>query len=394
MESRLGVDFSGVRIHVNSEAADSARSIGAKAYTVGSDIVFGAGRYDVKSPEGRKLLAHELTHVVQQAGAGPTAQVIHKAADVEPLAKSQNGAAGGAGARLGEIIAQVESVRSEAGKKLAGTKTADVGALEESKKYVDGLGTLLEHLRAVQSGADDAAKQHAVDAFAPAKLDEAKMHLGSRAATSQAPVGIHESTDVDVAAAFLEVSDPQSPAEVEAARVSEAVCSGRATVIEQVARRGVAYRQAGAAVLMAGNSILAFEAAGPGEAEAAVPGPGWIALGATLLVAGVLIGAGTLMMSRNKDRTRTAERAEPTTGTPTPPPPDLCRTAIKILTQYERLAQKFGLNLPESRIAELNRLRDAGQITINHIPARLREQFPTGTFADMTLAAIRALCGM
>jgi hypothetical protein len=100
------------------------------------------------------------------------------------------------------------------------------------------------------------------------------------------------------------------------------------------------------------------------------------------------------MMSRNKDRTRTAERAEPTTGTPTPPPPDLCRTAIKILTQYERLAQKFGLNLPESRIAELNRLRDAGQITINHIPARLREQFPTGTFADMTLAAIRALCGM
>jgi hypothetical protein len=68
MESRFGQDFAGVRVHADSEAADSARPINARAYTVGSDIVFGAGEYAPGSDAGRHLLAHELTHVVQQTG--------------------------------------------------------------------------------------------------------------------------------------------------------------------------------------------------------------------------------------------------------------------------------------------------------------------------------------
>jgi hypothetical protein len=67
---RFGRDFSTVRVHADGRAAESAASIGAQAYTVGSDIVFGAGRLDLASRPGWKLLAHELTHVVQQAGAG------------------------------------------------------------------------------------------------------------------------------------------------------------------------------------------------------------------------------------------------------------------------------------------------------------------------------------
>src|SRR6187402_889869 len=66
METRFGYDFSKVRIHTDSEAAQSARSVGAHAYTVQKNIVFGSGKYAPDTAVGRRLLAHELTHVVQQ----------------------------------------------------------------------------------------------------------------------------------------------------------------------------------------------------------------------------------------------------------------------------------------------------------------------------------------
>ncbi|WP_168787964.1 eCIS core domain-containing protein [Paraburkholderia aromaticivorans] len=68
-EPRFRHDFSLVRVHSDIQAADSARTVGARAYTVGRDIVFGAREYDPSSSRGARLLAHELTHVVQQAGA-------------------------------------------------------------------------------------------------------------------------------------------------------------------------------------------------------------------------------------------------------------------------------------------------------------------------------------
>ncbi len=70
MESRLGHDFSDVRVHTGGAADESARSVSAQAYTAGSDIVFSSGRYDPTSDAGRHMLAHELTHVVQQR-SGP-----------------------------------------------------------------------------------------------------------------------------------------------------------------------------------------------------------------------------------------------------------------------------------------------------------------------------------
>lgn len=68
MEPRFGHDFSQVRIHTDDQAAESARAVNAQAYTVGSDVVFGQGQYTPETQEGRGLLAHELTHVVQQRG--------------------------------------------------------------------------------------------------------------------------------------------------------------------------------------------------------------------------------------------------------------------------------------------------------------------------------------
>lgn len=68
MESRFGHDFGGVRIHSDSQAAESARDVDAQAYTVGQDVVFGSGKYQPDSHSGRELLAHELAHTVQQRG--------------------------------------------------------------------------------------------------------------------------------------------------------------------------------------------------------------------------------------------------------------------------------------------------------------------------------------
>src|SRR5688572_17262827 len=65
MESRLGHSFAHVRVHADGHAAASARELGANAYAVGDDIVFGAGRLSSGTPAGRALLAHELAHVVQ-----------------------------------------------------------------------------------------------------------------------------------------------------------------------------------------------------------------------------------------------------------------------------------------------------------------------------------------
>jgi hypothetical protein len=77
METRFGHDFSGVRVRSNGAAAQSARDVGANAYTVGSNIVFGAGQYAPGSAAGRRLLAHELAHVVQQ-GVGAALPTLRR----------------------------------------------------------------------------------------------------------------------------------------------------------------------------------------------------------------------------------------------------------------------------------------------------------------------------
>jgi hypothetical protein len=70
MEGRLGSDFGDVRVHDDSAAHESAKGVNAHAYTVGSNIVFQRDKYDPSSADGRTMLAHELTHVVQQR-SGP-----------------------------------------------------------------------------------------------------------------------------------------------------------------------------------------------------------------------------------------------------------------------------------------------------------------------------------
>lgn len=65
--SRMGYDFSNVKIHTGKDAADSAKELNARAYTLHNNIVFNEGQFDTETSEGKKLMAHELTHVVQQS---------------------------------------------------------------------------------------------------------------------------------------------------------------------------------------------------------------------------------------------------------------------------------------------------------------------------------------
>jgi Domain of unknown function (DUF4157) len=93
MEARFGHDFSRVRVHSGERSAAAARAYGALAYTTGSDIVFGPGQYRPDTATGRRLLAHELAHVVQQAGAASDVQ----AKDMSKVGDASERAADAAG---------------------------------------------------------------------------------------------------------------------------------------------------------------------------------------------------------------------------------------------------------------------------------------------------------
>lgn len=74
MEQRFGRDFSEVRVHTDEKAAASAQAVHARAYTFGRDVAFASGQFAPATPAGQRLLAHELTHVLQQESGGPVLQ--------------------------------------------------------------------------------------------------------------------------------------------------------------------------------------------------------------------------------------------------------------------------------------------------------------------------------
>jgi Domain of unknown function (DUF4157) len=84
MEERFGHDFSQARVHSDALAQQSAREVGALAYTVGQDVVFGAGEFAPSTPRGRRTLAHELAHVVQQSASGAGGRIVQRQPKAHP----------------------------------------------------------------------------------------------------------------------------------------------------------------------------------------------------------------------------------------------------------------------------------------------------------------------
>ena len=110
LDQRFAHDFSHVRVHTDTNAASSARALGARAYTVGRDVVFGEGQYAPRSAQGSRLLAHELTHVVQQTRGGDVPAI-------DPHAAHERAAAAAATA---VTTHDVVSVRGATGQVVAG----------------------------------------------------------------------------------------------------------------------------------------------------------------------------------------------------------------------------------------------------------------------------------
>jgi uncharacterized protein DUF4157 len=135
MESRFAHDFSRVRVHTDARAAESARAVNAAAYTVANDVAFGAGRYAPSSESGRRLLAHELTHVVQQA-SGATRVDVRRIGDGtdrherEADAASAETLAGGPGPLGGPVISPLGGVTT-------GIPRAPDPCLEQCEKGFD-----------------------------------------------------------------------------------------------------------------------------------------------------------------------------------------------------------------------------------------------------------------
>src|SRR6266545_2100465 len=135
LEPRFGNDFGHVRVHTGSRAAESARQINALAYTVSNHVVFGAGRYEPGTSTGRRLLAHELTHVLQQE-AGTRATHAQKAED--PTAE-------GGEYGVDDAIARLELALSTADAALA-DPTLDPGKRSLIERQVERLTPLLDQL--------------------------------------------------------------------------------------------------------------------------------------------------------------------------------------------------------------------------------------------------------
>jgi hypothetical protein len=92
MEPRFGHDFSDVRVHTDAKAAQSARAVNALAYTVGRDVVFGAGQFSPYTREGNRLIAHELVHYLQQnGGQASTTSLVQRSPDDKGGTESEGG---------------------------------------------------------------------------------------------------------------------------------------------------------------------------------------------------------------------------------------------------------------------------------------------------------------
>jgi hypothetical protein len=153
MEPRFGTDFSGVRVHTDSNAVQMNKELGAQAFAHGSDIYFGAG----KSPGNNELTAHELTHVVQQKG------ISHIQREAAPSNHEK---------MLDEAINIVQHALNALAAQRLEENNTNVTTISEAKNQEQGLRTVLDHLRSLKgSGKVDEILQLTQPILAAARGD-------------------------------------------------------------------------------------------------------------------------------------------------------------------------------------------------------------------------------
>jgi hypothetical protein len=178
MEGRFGHDFSHVRIHADSRAAEATNAVGALAYTTGHQIVFGAGQYNPGTVAGKELLAHELTHVVQQR------------AHVSGLPTLGGRAAGGNSERAG--------LQGPAGERTSVTGQATSAVVQRAPNALDDTAKkIIEAAKDTSKPIDQRAKD-AVNSIVKAYYDPSKVdsvvYVESEVGLSTTPVGTGAAT--------------------------------------------------------------------------------------------------------------------------------------------------------------------------------------------------------
>jgi hypothetical protein len=285
-ERPFGQDFSQVRIHSDESASKSAKALNARAYTVRNDIVFGTREWAPGSDEGKRLLAHELTHVVQQSDSGQSTAAQR---EVDESSADTPTAAPDTSIRLFTVIQAVQSAYEAAQQELAQGE-----ADPQVQEYVQTLGAALERMKTVAGGEDEALKQQVLAGFTAKQIEQAEDHT-KQAASS---VSIREESPTGPAMKSLEVSSPRDAAEVEADQVSDLVMSGVRvpSIIAQphrLASGGIINRQLGPQLVTVGAGILVADA----EVAPETGPPGWVVGGVIALAALAVIGVGMLMSS-------------------------------------------------------------------------------------------------
>ena len=136
-EPRFGHGFSEVRIHTNEKAAESARAVGALAYTVGHDIFFGAQQFAPETPPGKSLLAHELTHVLQHERGD--ASTLRRQIELRPPGRGEASAFG----RAQELVDRLNQLTTALAYRLEGTvlryEVLDEGKINEVDRQMRAL---------------------------------------------------------------------------------------------------------------------------------------------------------------------------------------------------------------------------------------------------------------
>jgi hypothetical protein len=221
MESCFGHDFSQVRVHHDARAAESARSVGALAYTVGRDVVFGSGQYSPGNHGGKRLIAHELTHVVQQHSNFSRPR-LHRAeansAPAEPGSQSQPS----------DTSSKMRSLIAEIGRALALANRYLDFMPEPAPDKREQLDVMIDRFRAldqIAQGKNEALKLQILTAFSPERMTQLQAQLALQM-PAQERVPVQERSSGAIAAMTLQVSNPEDPAEREAHRIANMIVSG------------------------------------------------------------------------------------------------------------------------------------------------------------------------
>jgi hypothetical protein len=184
MEPRFGRDFSQVRIHSDPASAAAAQAQGALAYTTGSDIVFGPGQYQPDTAAGRRLLAHELAHVVQQAGVTPsTSQAKHTSAPGDAAERAADDTA----RELGGLAAPEASQAVQLRERLQTTRVQRPMVLRAVESQA-GVPPIVGEVLSSPGEPLDATTRASMERRLGYDLGQIRVHADSRAAESSAAV--------------------------------------------------------------------------------------------------------------------------------------------------------------------------------------------------------------